>query len=116
MKRKSMTATLNQQDETSQAPVQTLEPPAPRKKESPVKQKTHPRPDRAQKTMLGTHVPLPVKWELQDLATERSRALGRKVTHEQLLAEALNDLFKKYGKAEVAPTATGRKTRKEQIG
>jgi hypothetical protein len=36
------------------------------------------------------------------LATERSRALGRKVTAQELLAEALNDLFKKYGKPEVA--------------
>ena len=44
---------------------------------------------------------MPVKWELQDLATERSRRLGRKVTLQDLLAEAINDLFKKYGKAEV---------------
>jgi hypothetical protein len=44
-----------------------------------------------------------VKWELQDLATERSRALGRKVTTQELLGEALNDLFKKHGKAEIVP-------------
>ena len=48
----------------------------------------------------------PVKWELQGLATERSRALRRKVTVQELMGEALNELFKKYGKAEIAPQAT----------
>ena len=59
------------------------------------------RPDRAGKTNVTGYFDKPVKWELQDLATERSRALGRKVTAQELLGEALNDLFKKYGKAEV---------------
>ena len=44
-----------------------------------------------------------MKWELQDLTSESSRALGRKVTVQELLAEALNDLLKKYGKPEIAP-------------
>ncbi len=61
-----------------------------------------PRPDRAGKTNITGYFDKPVKWELQDLATERSRALGRKVTAQELLAEALNDLFKKYGKPEIA--------------
>ena len=61
-----------------------------------------PRPDRAGKTNITGYFDKPVKWELQDLATERSRSLGRKVTAQELLAEALNDLFKKYGKAEIA--------------
>lgn len=60
-----------------------------------------PRPDRAGKTNITGYFDKPVKWELQDLATERSRALGRKVTTQELLGEALNDLFKKYGKAEI---------------
>lgn len=38
----------------------------------------------------------------QELATKRSRELGRKITSQELLAEALNDLFKKYGRPEVA--------------
>lgn len=59
------------------------------------------RPDRAGKTNVTGYFDKPVKWELQDLATERSRALGRKVTTQELLGEALNDLFKKYGKAEI---------------
>lgn len=60
-----------------------------------------PRPDRAGKTNITGYFDKPVKWELQDLATERSRAQGRKVTTQELLGEALNDLFKKYGKAEI---------------
>jgi hypothetical protein len=59
------------------------------------------RPDRENKTNITGYYDMPVKWELQDLATERSRRLGRKVTLQDLLAEAINDLFKKYGKAEV---------------
>jgi hypothetical protein len=62
-----------------------------------------PRPDRAGKTNITGYFDKPVKWELQDLATERSRALGRKVTTQELLGEALNDLFKKHGKAEIVP-------------
>lgn len=60
------------------------------------------RPDRVGKTNVTGYFDKLVKWELQELATERSRYLGRKVTTQELLAEALNDLFKKYGKPEVA--------------
>jgi hypothetical protein len=60
-----------------------------------------PRPDRAGKTNITGYFDKPVKWELQELATERSRALARKVTAQELLAEALNDLFKKYGRPEL---------------
>ena len=48
-----------------------------------------------------------VKYGLQELALERSRAQGRKVTLQDLMAEAFNDLFKKYGKAETAPSRDG---------
>lgn len=64
--------------------------------------KSPPRPDRVGKTNVTGYFDKPVKWELQELATERSRTLGRKVTVQELLAESLNDLFKKYGKPEVA--------------
>lgn len=63
------------------------------------------RPDRENKTNITGYFDLPVKWELQDLATERSRRLSRKVNLQDLLTEALNDLFKKYGKAEIATAA-----------
>lgn len=71
--------------------------------------KTPVRPDRANKTNITGYFDKPVKWELQDLATARSRAMGRKVTVQELLSEALNDLFKKYGKPEIAGGA-GRST------
>lgn len=70
--------------------------------QSAARRPSTPRPDRAGKTNITGYFDKPVKWELQDLVTERSRALGRKVTAQELLAEALNDLFKKYGKAEIA--------------
>lgn len=52
------------------------------------------RPDRDGKANITGYFDKHVKWELQILATERSRALGRKVTAQELLAQALNDLFK----------------------
>lgn len=62
------------------------------------------RPDRQDKTNITGYFDKPVKWELQDLATERSRTLGRRVTVQELLGEALNDLLKKYGKPEIVST------------
>lgn len=63
------------------------------------------RPDRADKTNLTAYFPKPVKWELQALALDRSRQLGRKVTLHDLMGEALNDLFKKYQRPELCPVA-----------
>ncbi len=68
----------------------------------PVKKKL-PEPQAEQSNITG-YFDKVVKWELQDLATERSRVLGKKVTLRDLLGEAINDLFKKYGKAEVVTT------------
>src|SRR3954447_4238035 len=53
-------------------------------------------------TRIGTkqvaaHFPEDVAWQLRGLAVDR------KTTVQNLLAEALNDLFAKYGKPEVAP-------------
>lgn len=94
-KKPSLTAALSEPPaEQSQTEEKERKPAARRAAE--------PRPDRAGKTNITGYFDKPVKWELQDLATERSRKLGRKVTTQELLAEALNDLFKKYGKAEVA--------------
>ena len=76
------------------SPVQTQD------VEKPVKKK--PRAGRVNKTNITGYFDKIVKWELQEIATERSRKLERRVTLQDLLAEALNDLFKKYGKAEVA--------------
>ena len=69
--------------------------PAPAKREVP-DQATPP------KTRVGTkqvaaHFPEDVAWQLRALAVER------KTTLQNLMAEALNDLFAKHGKPEVAP-------------
>lgn len=54
------------------------------------------------RTRVGTkqvaaHFPEDVAWQLRALAVDR------KTTVQNLMAEALNDLFAKYGKPEVAP-------------
>lgn len=58
--------------------------------------------ERVAKTRVGTkqiaaHFPEDVAWQLRGLAVEC------KTTVQNLMAEALNDLFAKYGKPEVAP-------------
>lgn len=101
-KKTSLTAAL------SEAPAETIAVHKPAADSGAAKRIAAPRPDRAGKTNITGYFDKPVKWELQDLATERSRALGRKITTQELLAEALNDLFKKYGKPEVAPAERAR--------
>jgi hypothetical protein len=59
------------------------------------------------KTRVGTkqvaaHFPEDVAWQLRALAVER------KTTVQSLMAEALNDLFAKHGKPEVAPMERAR--------
>jgi hypothetical protein len=54
------------------------------------------------RTRIGTkqiaaHFPADVAWQLRALAVER------RSTVQDLLAEALNDLFAKHGKPEIAP-------------
>lgn len=56
----------------------------------------------APRTRVGTkqvaaHFPEDVAWQLRALAVDR------KTTVQNLMAEALNDLFAKYGRPEVAP-------------
>lgn len=56
----------------------------------------------APRTRVGTkqvaaHFPEDVAWQLRALAVDR------KTTVQNLMAEALNDLFAKYGKPEIAP-------------
>ena len=47
-----------------------------------------------------------VKFTLEELRLKRQRELGRRVTVQELMGEAYNDLFKKYGFPEVAPTSS----------
>jgi hypothetical protein len=57
----------------------------------------HYRPGRAHKSNVTGYFPPAVKKQLRMLAAERE------TTIQALLAEALNDLFAKYGKPEIAP-------------
>ena len=64
---------------------------------APVKPKT-----RQATKQIAAHFPEEVAWQLRELAVER------RTTVQALLGEGLNDLFRKYGRPELAPTETGR--------
>ncbi|MEL6216981.1 MAG: ribbon-helix-helix domain-containing protein [Pseudomonadota bacterium] len=85
--------------------------PAPEPQAAPARANDAPAPSRRQdrqgRKMISGWFPLTVSYELEELRLERSRALGRRVTLQELQAEAYNDLFKKYGRPELAPTKEG---------
>ncbi len=56
-------------------------------------------PSRAGKRQVAAYFPVPVQKQLKLLMVEND------TTVQNLLAEALNDLFAKYGKPEIAPAA-----------
>ncbi len=60
------------------------------------------RRDRQGMVNIAAWFPVRVKFELEEIRLERSRQLGRKVTMQEIQAEAYNELFKKYGKPEMA--------------
>lgn len=106
VKRKNLAGALMAQDapETSPAPVQT--PPAQQQRGKPVRSAVaDERTDRDDKVIISGWFPPAVKFELEEIRLKRSRELGRKITLQELQAEALNDLFKKYGHPELAPTS-----------
>jgi hypothetical protein len=51
---------------------------------------------------IAAHFPEEVAWQLRELAVER------RTTIQALMAEALNDLFQKHGRPEIAPVEQGR--------
>jgi hypothetical protein len=51
---------------------------------------------------IAAHFPEEVAWQLRELAVER------RTTIQALIAEALNDLFQKHGRPEIAPVEQGR--------
>ena len=63
------------------------------------------RKDRQGMVKVAAWFPMRVKFELEEIRLERSRKLGRKVTMQEIQAEAYNDLFKKYGRPELAPVS-----------
>ncbi len=74
-------------------------------KPAPVERPDNPhyRPSREGMENLTGYFPPEVKNQLMELTIERRRATAGKVTIQDLMAEALNDLFAKYGKPEIAP-------------
>ena len=56
-------------------------------------------PSRVGKRQVAAYFPIPVQKQLKLLAVEND------TTVQNILAEALNDLFAKYGKPEIAPIA-----------
>ena len=63
----------------------------------PDEQEGYKQPSRVDTVPVGGHFPETVRDQLKLLAIER------RTTSQDLLAEALNDLFAKYGKPEIAP-------------
>lgn len=74
-----------------------LEPPTPVGSPKAYPDNPHYRPGRAQKSNVTGYFPPAVKKQLRMLAAEHD------TTIQALLAEAMNDLFAKYGKPEIAP-------------
>ena len=68
-------------------------------KPAPVERSDNPhhRPSREGMENLTGYFPPEVKNQLMELTIERRRATAGKVTIQDLMAEALNDLFAKYG-------------------
>lgn len=73
-------------------PVSTLSP------TSRVQRRKNNKPSREGTTLVGGHLPKEYGSQLLILAAEETVHLGRRITHVELLKEALNDLFVKKGK------------------
>lgn len=61
-------------------------------------------PSRAGQANVSGWFDMPVKHTLEELRLARQKQLGRRVTIQEIMGEAFNDIFKKYGLPEVAPT------------
>jgi hypothetical protein len=69
-----------------------------RRAREPAKEKPVTQPSRAGTSPITVHFPTEVRDQLKILAIEQRKPMVR------LVAEALNDLFAKYKKPEIAPT------------
>jgi TorA maturation chaperone TorD len=65
--------------------------------QNPEKEQTYSQPSRKNTKPVTGHFPKQVRDELKKLAIEQNTTL------QNLMAEAFNDLFAKYGKPEIAP-------------
>lgn len=98
-KKPNLAAALASQP-AAQAGPQAL---APRANDAGGARRATSRPGREGQTQIAAWFPLAVSLQLDELRLHVSRQRGRKVTLAQLQAEAYNDIFKKYGLAEIAP-------------
>jgi hypothetical protein len=96
----ALAATKSPPEPKVQAPVRT--------ETSPItgKPQTARAPGRAGQSNISGWFDTSVKFTLEELRLKRQRELGRRVTVQELMGEAYNDLFKKYGFPEVAPSGT----------
>jgi hypothetical protein len=86
---------VNKEEPTPPAAAVVANTPAP---------KTGRAPSRAGQTNVSGWFDMPVKHTLEELRLARQKQLGRRVTIQEIMGEAFNDIFKKYGFPEVAPT------------
>ena len=93
-KRPNLAAIAAAAGSTRRTPEMTVLPPGPPKEE--VASRAMPR-TRVGTKQIAAHFPEDVAWQLRALAVDR------KTTVQNLMAEALNDLFAKYGRPELAP-------------
>ena len=59
-------------------------------------------PSREKRVNVASWHDIAVKFQLEELMLKLGRERGRKVTLNELTAEAYNDIFKKYGLPEIA--------------
>ena len=86
---KNLAARLHKQEEQEAASVA----PADLQPDTPTRRAGGSRQDRRGMVNIAAWFPVRVKFELEEIRLERSRKLGRKVTSQEILAEAYNDLF-----------------------
>ena len=87
---KNLAARLHKQEdqEAASATLADVQP------DTPPRRAGGSRQDRRGMVNIAAWFPVRVKFELEEIRLERSRKLGRKVTSQEILAEAYNDLFK----------------------
>jgi hypothetical protein len=92
MKKPDLGEVIRAAGSTRRAATPLPQPPAP----APALEPAKPRSRTGTRQVAG-HFPAEVAWQLRELA------VARRTTVQALLAEALNDLFAKHGKPEIAP-------------
>jgi len=108
-KKADLASALQTQDEEEQGGgvVEVTAEEQPKPLTEPAKKKAKPAASganyRGGKSNISGWFPDNVKFELEELRLQLSRKAGRKIPLQDIMAEAYNDLFKKHGRAEIAP-------------